>query len=69
MSDVRKRPKYHWGILIFISIVVLAVTFAAYMMNSSLEETLVNERNTSIITHDYTYDSVPQNDQSEQTSK
>lgn len=60
MSEVRKRPRFHWGIILILSFLVLAVTFAAYMVNTSLEETLVKERSTSIITHDYTYDSMPQ---------
>lgn len=63
MSEVRKRPRFHWGIMLILSFIVLAVTFAAYMMNTSLEETLAKERNSSIITHDYTYDSQPQQDQ------
>lgn len=67
MSEVRKRPRFHWGILLILSIIVLAVTFAGYMMNSSLEETLTKERDTSIITHDYTYDTPSQAEQTVQT--
>jgi hypothetical protein len=69
MSEVRKRPRFHWGILLILSIIVLAVTFAGYMMNSSLEETLTKERDTSIITHDYTYDTPSQAEQTVQSEQ
>lgn len=69
MSEVRKRPKFRWGILLIISVIVLAVTFAAYMMNTTLEETLIRERGSSIITHDYTYESTEQSEQTEQTEQ
>ncbi|MBR4554382.1 MAG: hypothetical protein IKO27_02180 [Ruminococcus sp.] len=56
-KKVRKRPKYRLGILIILSILIMGVTFAAYMLNTDLEETLISERGTDIITHDYTYES------------
>ena len=49
----RRKPKYRLGLLIIASLIVLGVTFAAYMVNTSLEETLVDERGTAIVTHEY----------------
>lgn len=46
-----KRPKFRIGILLFLSFLVLGATFAAYMINSTLEDTLIEERGQSIITH------------------
>ena len=56
-SPKKRKPKYRLGLLIIASLIVLAVTFAAYMVNTSLEETLIDERGTAIVTHDYGYDS------------
>lgn len=56
-SKPRRKPRYRLGLLIIASIIVLAVTFAAYMINTSLEDTLIDERGAAIVTHDYTYDS------------
>ena len=49
----RTRPKFRIGILIIVSLLVLGATFTAYMLNTNLEETLINERGESIITHEY----------------
>ena len=57
MDEKSKVPRYRIGIVIIICLVILAVTFAAYMLNTGLEETLISERGESIITHDHTYDS------------
>ena len=53
----RRKPKYRLGLLIIASVIVLGVTFAAYMINTSLEETLISERGQSVVTHNYDYDS------------
>ena len=52
----KRKPKYRLGLLIIASLIVLGVTFAAYMVNTSLEETRMEERGTAIVTHDYGYD-------------
>ena len=53
----KRKPKYRLGLLLIASLIVLGVTFAAYMVNTSLEETLIDERGKAIVTHDYGYDS------------
>lgn len=55
--EEKKRPKFRIGLLLIASFIVLAATFTAYMLNTSLEDTLVSERGQNIITHDYTYSS------------
>ena len=56
-TKTKRKPRYRIGLLIIASLIVLAVTFAAYMINTSLEDTLIDERGTAIVTHDYAYDS------------
>ena len=59
-SAQRTRPKFRIGILLFISFIVLGVTFAAYMLNTDVEQTLCKERGKSIVTHDYIFDTSSQ---------
>ncbi|MBR6873393.1 MAG: hypothetical protein IKN17_07825 [Ruminococcus sp.] len=56
-NTARKKPKYRLGLLIIASLIVLGVTFAAYMINTTLEDTLISERGKSVVTHNYDYDS------------
>lgn len=56
-QKTKRKPKYRIGLLLIVSLLVLGVTFAAYMINTSLEDTLIDERGEPIVTHDYTYDS------------
>ena len=42
--EEKKRPKFRIGLLLIASFIVLAATFTAYMLNTSLEDTLVSER-------------------------
>ena len=35
----------------------MLISFCAYMMNTTLEEVLENETGSSVVTHDYTYES------------
>ncbi len=55
LKERSKVPKYRIGLVVILCLIILAVTFAAYMLNTDLEETIVSERGESIITHDYTY--------------
>ena len=57
MAKESKKPKFRYGILIIVSLLVLAVTFAAYMLNTDLETPLEEERGESLIVHDYSYSS------------
>ncbi|MBR1393834.1 MAG: hypothetical protein IJ561_08390 [Ruminococcus sp.] len=57
MAAENKKPKFRIGILLILSLLVLGVTFAAYMLNTSLEKTLEEERGESLIIHDYAYSS------------
>lgn len=47
----KKRMKYRLGLLIAISFIALLIAFCAYMMSTSLEEVLYDERGTQVITH------------------
>ncbi len=49
----KRKPKYRLGLLILASVLILGVTFAAYMINTSLEDTLIEERGEAIVTHQY----------------
>lgn len=57
VDENSKVPKYRIGLVLIICLIILGVTFAAYMLNTDLEETIISERGEAIITHDYTYDS------------
>ena len=47
----KKRMKYRLGLLIAISFIALLIAFCAYMMSTTLEEVLYDERGTQVITH------------------
>jgi len=47
----QKRMKYRFGLLLVISVIALLVAFGAYMMSTTLEEVLYDERGTQVITH------------------
>lgn len=47
-----KKMKYRLGLLVIISIIALIVAFSVYMMSTSLEEVLYDERGVQVITHD-----------------
>lgn len=56
MNKNKKKLSYRIDILALAAVFILLVTFLAYMMNTSVVDVLKDERNTEIITHDYTYD-------------
>ena len=47
----QKRMKFRLGLLIFISFVIMLIAFCSYMMSTSLEEVLYDERGVHVITH------------------
>ncbi|MBR1422487.1 MAG: hypothetical protein IJ571_03485 [Ruminococcus sp.] len=51
-----KKYRFRLGLVLLISFVILAVSFCAYMMNTTLEEVLESETGSSVITHDTTFD-------------
>lgn len=56
-STEKKTAKFRLDIVLIVSFFVLLISFCAYMINTSLEEVLNNEYDSSIVTHDYTYES------------
>ncbi len=59
MNDNKKEEKngYRLDIVLIVSFFVMLISFCAYMMNTTLEEVLENETGSSVVTHDYTYES------------
>ncbi|MBR6337211.1 MAG: hypothetical protein IKR76_05700 [Ruminococcus sp.] len=47
----QKRMKYRLGLLIFISFLAMLIAFCSYMMSTTLEEVLYDERGVQVITH------------------
>ena len=47
----QKRMKYRLGLLLIISLVIMLMSFLAYMTNTSLEEVLYDERGVQVVTH------------------
>ena len=47
----QKKMKFRLGLLVFISLVIMLVAFCAYMMSTTLEEVLYDERGVHVITH------------------
>ena len=45
------------SVVLIVSFFVMLISFCAYMMNTTLEEVLENETGSSVVTHDYTYES------------
>ncbi len=52
----KKLKKYRLDLLFYASLFILLFTFCAYMINTTLEETLSAERGQKVVTHDYTFD-------------
>ena len=52
----KKKNRYHFGIVLIVSILILIVSFCAYMNNTSLEEVLEAKYDNGIVVHqdDYT---------------
>ncbi len=46
-----KPMRYRLGLIIVISIIAMLVAFGVYMMTTSLEEVLYDERGVQVITH------------------
>ena len=57
MNDNKKKNGYRLDIMRLAGILVMLISFCAYMMNTTLEEVLENETGSSVVTHDYTYES------------
>ena len=56
MNDNKKKKNgYRLDIVLIVSFFVMLISFCAYMMNTTLEEVL--ETGSSVVTHDYTYES------------
>ena len=55
MND--NKNSYRLDIVLIVSFFVMLISFCAYMMNTTLEEVLENETGSSVVTHDYTYES------------
>lgn len=53
MSNTKqKRMRFRLGLLILLSIIAMLIAFCAYMMSTSLEEVLYDERGVQVVTHD-----------------
>ena len=48
----QKRMRFRLGLLILLSIIAMLIAFCAYMMSTSLEEVLYDERGVQVVTHD-----------------
>ena len=57
-DNKKKKNGYRLDIVLIVSFFVMLISFCAYMMNTTLEEVLENETGSSVVTHDYTYESV-----------
>ncbi len=59
MEEKQKKKKgFRIDIVLIAGLFVLLISFCAYMMNTTLEDVLKDEYGSSIVTHDYTYESV-----------
>jgi len=56
-KKVKKKNRFRLDIALILGFFVMLVSFCAYMLNTSLEDVLEEEYSTSIVTHDYTYES------------
>lgn len=56
-DNKKKKNSYRLDIVLIVSFFVMLISFCAYMMNTTLEEVLENETDSSVVTHDYTYES------------
>jgi len=56
-KKVKKKNRFRLDIALILGFFVMLVSFCAYMLNTSLEDVLEEEYGTSIVTHDYTYES------------
>ena len=57
MNDNKKKKNgYRLDIVLIVSFFVMLISFCAYMI-TTLEEVLENETGSSVVTHDYTYES------------
>jgi hypothetical protein len=54
-EGTEKKYRFRLGLVIVISFIILAVSFCAYMMNTTLEEVVESETGSSVITHDNTF--------------
>ena len=52
----RKKSGFRLDIAIIIAIFILLISFCAYMLTTDLEDVLEKESGSSIVTHDYTYE-------------
>lgn len=57
MDNKKTNGKFRIDIILIVSFFVLLVSFCAYMIETDLNDVLNDEYGSSIVTHDYTYDS------------
>ncbi len=58
----KKKKSFRLDIALILGFFILLVSFCAYMLNTSLEDVLEEEYGTSIVTHDYTFESSSENE-------
>lgn len=56
-KKAKKKNRFRLDIALILGFFVMLISFCAYMLNTSLEDVLEEEYGTSIVTHDYTYES------------
>lgn len=57
MEKKKVNGKFRIDIVLIVSFFVLLVSFCAYMIETDLTDVLNEEYGSSVVTHDYTYDS------------
>lgn len=56
-ENQKKKKGFRIDIVLIAGLFALLISFCAYMMNTTLEDVLKDEYGSSIVTHDYTYES------------
>jgi hypothetical protein len=58
----KKKNRFRIDIALLLGFFLLLVSFCAYMINTNLESVLEDEYGSSVVTHDYTYETSSQDD-------
>lgn len=56
-KKIKKKNRFRLDIALILGFFIMLISFCAYMLNTSLEDVLEEEYGSSIVTHDYTYES------------
>lgn len=56
-NTLTKKGRFRLDIALIVGLIIMIISFSAYLINTDLEDVLEDELGGNVVTHDYTYDS------------